>query len=213
MAELTADDMISGHLERVSEVLEMIQLEIDVEKEVGERSRIDAIMHGLGPDPVGRTISAQLLGTYLLTLLGRSQMDEYFVCVGKLLSHYPPYPVVPFTSAVLEHMEREALPKLKYILAQAIDTQRPTLVLRAIQLIVTIVTALGSPLPADMDPFLLDRLRRLIRSIQPADYRNSSGYQRLVEMVNGLPRQPGAEADGLGREFARLRRLLAALDE
>lgn len=88
------------------------------------------------------------------------------------------------------------MPSLKYALSQAIDTHRPSLVLRALLLIVLLVDG-RRPLPDDLGPFLADRLRRLLRALQAEDYSRMPGYGRLVKAVMSLTRDGTASnSDG-----------------
>lgn len=102
-------------------------------------------------------------------------------------------------------MEKQVLPKLKYILAQAIDTQRPSLVVRAILLIAVIVDGIR-PLPEALEPFLLDRLRRLLRAVSFDDYANLNGYAALTAYMRSVSiPTDDPHAGMLWRELARLR--------
>lgn len=94
-------------------------------------------------------------------------------------------PLTDFGSALLEHLDHVVIPKLKYILAQAIDTQRPSLVVRAILLIAILVNGIR-PLPDGLEPFLLDRLRRLVRAMSCEDYTSMTGYGQLVEYMQSI---------------------------
>lgn len=88
------------------------------------------------------------------------------------------------------------MPSLKYTLSQAIDTHRPSLVLRALLLIVLLVDG-RRPLPEDLGPFLADRLRRLLRALQGEDYSRMPGYGRLVKAAMSLTRDEGSSnSDG-----------------
>lgn len=100
-------------------------------------------------------------------------------------------------------MDKKVLPKLKYILAQAIDTQRPSLVVRAVLLIVIIVNGVR-PLPESLEPFLLDRLKRLVRAMSNEDYHSMQGYSQLVSLVQSLSIPIGEEEDGIWKEIFRL---------
>jgi hypothetical protein len=112
-----------------------------------------------------------------------------------------------FDAALMDHLDKQVVPKLKYILAQAIDTQRPSLVLRSILLIVILVNGIR-PLPNDLEPFLVDRLKRLVRSMASEDYSNMSGYFQLVDTVRSVSIPVGDNA--LWRELSRLQARLAA---
>ena len=149
-----------------------------------------------------RTISARFVWASLEALLERSQMDTYFVQLGV----YTSYPMTYFGAALLEHMERQILPKLKYVLAQAIDTQRPSLVVKAILLISIIVNGIR-PLPDGLEPFLLDRLRRLVRAMASEDYSSMQGYTQLAGYIQSLAIPPADE--GVWRELSRLQSRLA----
>lgn len=150
----------------------------------------------------GKTISARFVWTFLEALLERSQMDAYFIQLGI----YTSYPITHFGAALLEHMERQVLPKLKYVLAQAIDTQRPSLVVKAILLIAIIVNGIR-PLPDGLEPFLLDRLRRLVRAMASEDYSSMHGYAQLAGYIQSLAIPPIDE--GVWRELSRLQSRLA----
>lgn len=111
-----------------------------------------------------------------------------------------------FGQALLDHTDRNVIPKLKYTLAQAIDTQRPTLVVRAIMLIAILVTGIR-PLPEGLEPFLLDRLRRLVRSLSCEDYTNMTAYAQLVDYVLRL--NIPANGSGIWIDLRRLQDRLA----
>ncbi|PJF19346.1 hypothetical protein PSACC_00846 [Paramicrosporidium saccamoebae] len=101
----------------------------------------------------------------------------------------------------MDHLDKQVVPKLKYILAQAIDTQRPSLVLRAILLIAILVKGIH-PLPSDLEPFLADRLKRLGRSMASEDYTHMSGYSQLVDTVRSI--SIPVSDNVLWRELSRL---------
>lgn len=150
------------------------------------------------------TISSRLYWDMLSTLLQRSQVDTYFVLFGTIVAHYGK---VPFVEALLEHMDRQVIPKLKYVLAQAIETQRPSLVIRATMLILTVVGA-AKPLPSGLEPYLIDKLRRLMRAISNENYRNHNGFTALQSQLDVLMRQTDFSNEGIGREIIRLHSLI-----
>jgi hypothetical protein len=105
----------------------------------------------------------------------------------------------------MDHLDKQVIPKLKYILAQAIDTQRPSLVVRAIMLIVVVADGIR-PLPDGLEPFLVDRLKRLVRAMSNEDYTGMTGYGQLVTLIQSLAiptKESGIWAD-LSRLQARL---------
>lgn len=110
-----------------------------------------------------------------------------------------------FGVALLEHMDKQVLPKLKYILSQAIDTHRPSLVVRAILLIATIVEGLD-PLPPNLEPYLIDRLHRLVRAMHGDDYASMGAYSTMVKFIHSMQLSPGKE--GIYAAFAQLQRQL-----
>lgn len=134
-------------LRSLKQALGMIYLEIAVEEAETQEDRVKVIMSELMLEK--RTISSRIIWTFLETLLSRSQMDTYFMYLGRFVS-----PPSEFSDALLEHMDKLVVPKLKYVLAQAIDTQRPTLVLRAILLIAIVVNGIQA-LPRDSNRFSL----------------------------------------------------------
>lgn len=186
---------------RLDVALAMIDLELQSEAKDPTGEQINAIIQVLWENPAG-TISARTMWQFITKLLEQSQMDRYLHVLGKIIPQGG-----SFADALLDHLHEEVFPKIKYILAQSIDTQRPTLVLRAITLIVLMGVGLGLRLSKDVEALLIDRFRCLVKSMMSEDYSSLKGFDALVNLLNGLA--CSKEAVGLGREFARLKLILA----
>lgn len=183
--------------------LVMIDLEIG-DADVKLRKDKEAQLHRAILIENQETVSSRVYWDLLSALLHRSQMDTYFVLFGNIMTQYGK---TPFVEALLEHMDRQVIPKLKYVLAQAIDTQRPSLVIRATMLILTVVGRI-KPLPNGLEPYLIDRLRRLMRAISNENYKTHNGFTALQSHLDTLMRQTAFSNEGIGREILRLNTLI-----
>lgn len=102
------------------------------------------------------------------------------------------------------------MPSLKYMLSQAIDTHRPSLVLRALLLIVLLVNG-RRPLPDDLEPFLADRLRRLLRALQGEDYSRMPGYGRLFKTVMSITGEDAVDNGEIWKQIGLLKEHLRSV--
>lgn len=103
-------------------------------------------------------------------------------------------------------MEQRVMPTLKEMLTQAIDSQRPSLVLKALLLVALLVDGVR-PLPAELEMHLAERVKLLARIMEPEDYTKLSNYPAFFEYVKQMSIPLGAE-DGIWAEFAYLQNML-----
>lgn len=186
-------------IERLDVALAMIDLEQQLALEPAEAPhvQIKAVVESLTKNP-DETICARTIWIFIVELLSGSRVDVYLQAVGRIAAQGG-----PFAEALVEHMHQLVLPKIKYTLAQAIETQRPTLVLGAI----TLIVLMGQVrLSQGLEPLLVDRLRCLIKSLVSEDYSSLRGFDTLVALLNGMDLSGATE--GLWREFARLKLIL-----
>lgn len=164
-----------------------------MERTVDEKEKM-GILENVFANHTFTTISFKLISTHLEGLADRSQLDLYLVYLSAILQKAP-----QTLEILLAHLEREVLPKIKYVLAQAIDTQRPTLVMRAIMLILTMSHL---PLRSSYEALLIDRLRRLNRIMVGEEYQKMSQYPQLITLLETTMKTP--TNSGIYLEITRL---------
>lgn len=128
-----------------------------------------------------KTISARLIWAIVERALLRSQLDLYLDLVGGLCGEVR----TTFSQALIDDLEKRVLPKIHFILNQAVSTKRPSLVIRAILLIVRLVPIL-MPLKNDLEETLIERLYQFGSAIQQEDYTSLQGYHQLSQRLNSL---------------------------
>lgn len=92
----------------------------------------------------------------------------------------------PFVSESMAFFEGEVMKSVKKTINNAIETRRPTLVLRGVYILAAIVDGIR-PLPRQIEPYILDRLRKLARILPTEDYIGTAGYEALSEYMRSIP--------------------------
>lgn len=130
-----------------------------------------------------QTVSASTLLALFGVFLERSLLRDYFVHLGGLLVRLQN----DFTHSMMEYTEKHVFQWVKYDLNRAIDTQRPSLVVKAIHLVAVIANQLKE-LPEGWELLLADRLRHLMRAMSSHDnlYAMGSAYSEMTDYVRSL---------------------------
>lgn len=184
----------------------MIELEIKLEEAQSLEEQIKILWSEM--TNAHRTISVNIIWPFLEDALEKTQMDVYFSFIGRLCRDAAVAPAL--SQSLLDHMERVVMPRFKYVLSQALETHRPSLVLKALLLIALIVDGIR-PLSIPLHNYLLDKMRSLLRIMEAEDYTKLSSYPTFVTYILQMNVPLGGEDDDdLWAEFAHLQSMLVS---